>query len=263
MRNSIFGFNQEYATSLHKNIEKNGKENTLSLDINDLAILRWLIDFSHTGRMETISIGYNVYYWISYDKVIEDLPLLNIGKDMLYRRLKKMVELEILSFYSKNGSQSYFGFGKNYENMISNEYHQNSEGSEKIPSKVGKNSECRSEKIPSNSILNNSILNKKENITYSNIKEKEKHRYGEYGRILLTDNQYENLIKEYGKEKVDIQIQKLDEYIQSNDNKNKYKDFNLVLRKSIRENWFNNNIRNSKKYKPNNKTSDEDIGGAF
>lgn len=249
MRNSIFGFNQEYATSLHKNIEKNGKENTLSLDINDLAILRWLIDFSHTGRMETISIGYNVYYWISYDKVIEDLPLLNIGKDMLYRRLKKMVELEILSFYSKNGSQSYFGFGKNYENMISNEYHQNSDGSEKIPS---------------NSILNNSILNKKESIT-SNTKEKEKekHRFGEYGRILLTDNQYENLIKEYGKEKVDIQIQKLDEYIQSNDNKNKYKDFNLVLRKSIRENWFNNNIRNSKNYKPNNKTSDEDIGGAF
>ncbi len=106
--------------------------------------------------------------------------------------------------------------------------------------------------------------NKKESIT-SNTKEKEKekHRFGEYGRILLTDNQYENLIKEYGKEKVDIQIQKLDEYIQSNDNKNKYKDFNLVLRKSIRENWFNNNIRNSKKYKPNNKTSDEDIGGAF
>lgn len=106
--------------------------------------------------------------------------------------------------------------------------------------------------------------NKKESIT-SNTKEKEKekHRFGEYGRILLTDNQYENLIKEYGKEKVDIQIQKLDEYIQSNDNKNKYKDFNLVLRKSIRENWFNNNIRNSKNYKPNNKTSDEDIGGAF
>ena len=105
--------------------------------------------------------------------------------------------------------------------------------------------------------------NKKESIT-SNTKEKEKHRYGEYGRILLTDKQYENLIKEYGKEKVDIQIQKLDEYIQSNDNKNKYKDFNLVLRKSIRENWFNNNnIRNSKNYKPNNKTSDEDIGGAF
>ena len=101
-------------------------------------------------------------------------------------------------------------------------------------------------------------------IKESNLKEKEKHRYGEYGRILLTDNQYENLIKEYGKEKVDIQIQKLDEYIQSNDNKNKYKDFNLVLRKSIRENWFNNNnIRNSKNYKPNNKTSDEDIGGAF
>ncbi len=159
MRNSILGFNQAYATSLYKNVEKNGKETILKLDVNDLTILRWLVDFSHTGKMETISIEHNVYYWVSYNKVIDDLPLLNIGKDMLYRRLKKMVELEILTYYSKAGGQAYFGFGKNYENMISNEYIQNSEGSENNPNNLGKNSEATSEKIPSNNILNNSSLN--------------------------------------------------------------------------------------------------------
>ena len=34
------------------------------------------------------------------------------------------------------------------------------------------------------------------------------------------------------------QINLLDEYVESNNNKNKYTNFNLVLRKSIIENWF-------------------------
>jgi hypothetical protein len=65
-------------------------------------------------------------------------------------------------------------------------------------------------------------------------------KLGNYKRIILTNKQYEKLIKDYNKEFIDNQINLLDEYIQSNNNKNKYTDFNLVLRKSIRENWFNN-----------------------
>lgn len=70
-------------------------------------------------------------------------------------------------------------------------------------------------------------------------KEKDKrHKYGVYGRILLTESQYNNLVKEFGKDYIDEVIRRLDEYVQSNNNKNKYKDFNLVLRKAIRDNWF-------------------------
>lgn len=63
-------------------------------------------------------------------------------------------------------------------------------------------------------------------------------KYGSYKRVLLTNKQYNNLIEEFGKELIDTKIEKLDEYVQLNDNKNKYKDFNLVIRKSIKENWF-------------------------
>lgn len=77
---------------------------------------------------------------------------------------------------------------------------------------------------------NNNIINKNKNNKY-NI-------YGEYKRIKLTEEQYNKLIKDYGKQFIDKQIQLLDEYVESNNNKNKYTNFNLVLRKSIRENWF-------------------------
>ena len=70
-------------------------------------------------------------------------------------------------------------------------------------------------------------------------------KFGDYKRIKLTQQQYDKLIKDYNKEFIDYQIKKLDEYVESNNNKNKYSNFNLVLRKAIRENWFKvNNIPN-------------------
>lgn len=84
--------------------------------------------------------------------------------------------------------------------------------------------------------ISNDIDNKE------NIKEKVSgetaHTYGEYKRVRLKDSQYEKLVAEFGKDKTDLAITKLDEYVQSNNNKNKYKDFYLVLRKVIKENWF-------------------------
>lgn len=73
--------------------------------------------------------------------------------------------------------------------------------------------------------------NKKENI-------KEKRKYGTFKRVVLTDDEYARLVSDYGEEFVINQIALLDEYIESNNNKNKYTNFNLVLHKSIREQWF-------------------------
>ena len=65
-----------------------------------------------------------------------------------------------------------------------------------------------------------------------------KYKYGDYNRVELTQNEYDKLCEDFGKDFIDNQITLLDEYVESNNNKNKYKNFNLVLRKSIRENWF-------------------------
>lgn len=69
------------------------------------------------------------------------------------------------------------------------------------------------------------------------IKEK-KTLFGTYKRVKLTEIEYQKLIEEFGQDVIDKQIELLDEYIESNNNKNKYTNFNLVLRKSIREKWF-------------------------
>lgn len=83
--------------------------------------------------------------------------------------------------------------------------------------------------------------------------EREKfEKYGEYKRIKLTKTQYNKLVNDFGEDKVKEQIRLLDEYIESNNNKNKYTNFNLVLRKSFRENWF-------KKSENKHRDSEEEI----
>jgi hypothetical protein len=72
-----------------------------------------------------------------------------------------------------------------------------------------------------------------------------KKKFGEFKRVLLTEEEYNKLVKDFGEDFIKEQIRLLDEYVECNNNKNKYKNFNLVLRKSIKENWFN------RKSKPN------------
>lgn len=56
-----------------------------------------------------------------------------------------------------------------------------------------------------------------------------KHKYGEYKHVLLTDDEYNRLLNEWGIDKLYQMIKKLDEGIQMKGYK--YKDHNLVLRK--------------------------------
>lgn len=68
-----------------------------------------------------------------------------------------------------------------------------------------------------------------------------KETYGIYGRIKLTQEEYDRLVNDFGEDFIKKQIELLDEYVEMNNNKNEYSNFNLVLRKSIREKWFNKN----------------------
>ena len=95
--------------------------------------------------------------------------------------------------------------------------------------------------IDKNSIDKNSIdiLDEEQSSPVSVSNKKAKKKYGTYKRVLLTDDEYKRLTDEFGQSFIEKQIEKLDEYIESNNNKNKYSNFNLVLRKAIREKWFN------------------------
>ena len=64
-----------------------------------------------------------------------------------------------------------------------------------------------------------------------------KHKYGQYQTVLLTDEEYDRLVKEFGKPYIYEVISRIDEYKKMNGNKNKWKEDNLVIRKAIREKW--------------------------
>ena len=104
--------------------------------------------------------------------------------------------------------------------------------------------------------LNTNILNtKKENTKQSNTKNKiscekeQKHKYGEYNHVLLTDEERERLVKDFGEDVVHDAIKYLDEYIEEKHYKSH--SHNLAIRR-----WV---IDAVKKHKPQSSST----GNAF
>lgn len=69
------------------------------------------------------------------------------------------------------------------------------------------------------------------------IEKVEKIKFGEYGWVKLKPEDYSRLISDYGESEVKRAIRYIDESSQSSGNKNKWKDWNLVVRRCIREGW--------------------------
>lgn len=65
----------------------------------------------------------------------------------------------------------------------------------------------------------------------------ERHKYGEYGWVRLSGEEYSRLLADLGETELNRCIRYVDESAQSNGNKNKWKDWNLVLRKCHRNRW--------------------------
>lgn len=71
----------------------------------------------------------------------------------------------------------------------------------------------------------------------------QRNKFGEYGRVLLTQGEYTRLLAEYGQEELDRCIRYVDELAQTTGNKNGWKDWNLVVRRCHKENWGRRNNR--------------------
>ncbi|AKC63202.1 putative phage replisome organizer [Clostridium sporogenes] len=109
MKYTIHGFNQEKAIEL-------------GLDNDDLLILRYFIDFKDSGAMVSRILNDRTFYWIKYEAILEQLPILKLKKDSVYRRLKKMCKSGILEHKTikKNGTYSFYSVGKTYIELVSN-----------------------------------------------------------------------------------------------------------------------------------------------
>lgn len=130
MKCTIEGFNQQQALSLSKEVIENGKSVIKKIDVLDLVILRWFTDFYH--KMVKMEFEGKQYAWVDYKSLLKDMPILDMGKDNLYKRFKKLVLLGVLNHYtSKNGGTfSYYTFGENFTSLLETSQPQNYEGTE-------------------------------------------------------------------------------------------------------------------------------------
>lgn len=90
------------------------------LDLADLAIFDFVSRYAHLREVSKIVEGSKVYYWISYQKIIDEMPILGLKtKDAVYRRMKKLIAEGILEEYPRNREvgKSYFAFGERHAEL--------------------------------------------------------------------------------------------------------------------------------------------------
>lgn len=121
MKCSILGFSQR------KLVE-------YGLTMDDALILRYFIDFKDTGKMVKEEIEGKYYYWIKYENLKESLPILDISKDRIYRKLKNLATLGILDHKTirKGGTFSFYSIGTEYIKLIEDDYSIKDEKKEEV-----------------------------------------------------------------------------------------------------------------------------------
>lgn len=110
MRYTIMGFSQA------KLVE-------YGLDTIDATLLRYFVDFKESNRMKLEVVEGKAYFWLQYDGVLRELPILKMKKCTVQSRFFKMRDSGILTHHVKRdgGTYSYFGLGDKYFHLIASE----------------------------------------------------------------------------------------------------------------------------------------------
>ena len=199
MKYTVEGFNQEKAIEY-------------GLDLTDLLILRWIVDFF--PKMSKKNIEGKEFAWIDYKTILEDMPILGFtSKDRLYRKLKEMAKKGILihkGIKNKEGSFSYYGFGEKYQELVGKDNEPRMLNVDKQRTLTSKTTKPHTLKTTEQ---NNSSTKINSSIKYI--------YYGEYKNVFFTEEQYNKLLIEFPSDYQE-RIQRLDDYMQSTGTK--YKD---------------------------------------
>lgn len=123
MKYTILGFNQEEVLKCKTTIDVNGKEKEVYIDVTDLLILQCVADFMNRQHIYKYMINDKMYFSIQYKALLEDLPILNIGKQALRDRIDKLVLFNLLEkevIRNEQGSFVVFRIGTRYEQLVYN-----------------------------------------------------------------------------------------------------------------------------------------------
>ena len=141
-----------------------------------------------------------IYYFVSRNLILKELPMFFEKADTVYRNLKILAEKGIIEYIKHKGMDliRLTEKGKSW-NFIENNSEKNpnfDSNSEKSPSKFGKKSENNSEKNPTNKDTNiQKDISKNNKEKYK--KEKKKNEIQEFINNLDKDDEYKELLFKY------------------------------------------------------------------
>ena len=148
-----------------------------------------------------------IYYFVSRNLILKELPMFFEKADTVYRNLKILAEKGIIEYIKHKGMDliRLTEKGKSW-NFIENNSEKNpnfDSNSEKSPSKFGKKSENNSEKNPTYKDTNiQKDINKNNKEKYK--KEKKQNEIQEFINNLDRDDEYKELLFKYVKYRKDI-----------------------------------------------------------
>lgn len=107
MRYSILGFNQE-------------KLIQYDIDMSDVLLLDYIQKAVSQPSMIKTFEDEQPYVWLQHEKILNDLPILNIKESMLKKRLSKLVEIGLIktvNYANRNGrgSRAYYTITESFE----------------------------------------------------------------------------------------------------------------------------------------------------
>lgn len=132
------GFDQREVIKLRRTETVNGKAQQVGIDLIDLGILSVIADMSNRVSIKKVLLEDGQYSWISYNSILEDLPIINIEKKQLSRRIAKLQSFDLVKCVVERqkgiGTFTYIRVGKMYETITYSQGRQEIDtGSQKCP----------------------------------------------------------------------------------------------------------------------------------
>jgi len=100
-------------------------ENNLPLDLIDMAIFSSMCKYANQPKCQKRMSGTIVYWQMSYEKVLENLPLLPIKTvDAIFRRFKKLEQAGVIEGHEDNTKRkgAWYCWGHNYEKLTQKQF---------------------------------------------------------------------------------------------------------------------------------------------
>ena len=113
---------EELADMVDVMVGKDKKPHEVRIDAADTLVLQWLLHFY--PRMNKKKVNDEEYAYISYKKIVEDLPILNASKRAIAARLKKIEHFGLVKMLVEKdefGTYTYIHLTKKYFSLLETE----------------------------------------------------------------------------------------------------------------------------------------------